>query len=97
MELESQTTFLLLERLKPLLSICHHGLLLHSHSTKRYQAYHVLQGPIHPDVGLVCQETALLMERTRRLPQARDALQRSLDIRAVSLPVSVWVYAQLKL
>lgn len=44
----------------------------------------VVQGPEHTDVGLVCQEMALLMERTKRLPQARDLLQRGLDIRAVS-------------
>lgn len=43
-----------------------------------------MQGPSHPDVGLVCQEMALLMERTKRLPQARDLLQRGLDIRSVS-------------
>ena len=44
----------------------------------------LMQGPSHPDVGLVCQEMALLMERTKRLPQARDLLQRGLDIRSVS-------------
>ncbi len=44
-----------------------------------------MQGADHTDVGLVCQETALLMERTKRLPQARDLLQRALDIRAVSV------------
>ena len=48
------------------------------------QAVVLFQGGSHPDVGLVCQEMALLMERTKRLPQARDYLQRGLDIRAVS-------------
>ncbi|KAL0027705.1 hypothetical protein WJX79_010517 [Trebouxia sp. C0005] len=41
-----------------------------------------VKGADHTDVGLVCQEMALLMERTKRLPQARDLLQRALDIRA---------------
>lgn len=44
----------------------------------------MMQGANHPDVGLVCQEMAVLMERTQRLPQARDLLQRGLDIRSVS-------------
>ena len=44
-----------------------------------------MQGADHTDVGLICQETAVLMERTKRLPQARDLLQRALDIRAVSV------------
>ena len=44
----------------------------------------MVQGPDHADVGLVCQEMAVLMERTKRLPQARDLLQRCLDIRTVS-------------
>ncbi|DBB11019.1 TPA: hypothetical protein ACH3X3_006500, partial [Trebouxia sp. C0006] len=41
-----------------------------------------VKGADHTDVGLICQETAVLMERTKRLPQARDLLQRALDIRA---------------
>lgn len=43
-----------------------------------------MQGSNHPDVGLVVQETAVLMERTDQLLQARDLRQRALDIRSVS-------------
>ena len=49
-----------------------------------------VQGPNHPDVGLVVQEMALLMERTNRMPQARDLLQRGLDIRSESTQLT-WV------
>lgn len=49
-----------------------------------------MKGVNHPDVGLVCQEMALLMERTKRLPQARDLLQRGLDIRSVSTSLTLY-------
>ena len=49
-----------------------------------------VQGANHPDVGLICQETALLMERTKRLPQARDLLQRGLDIRSVGTSLTLY-------
>ena len=61
-----------------------HTLTSHSGVCQDQQLLLLLQGPDHPDLGLICQEMALLMERTKRLPEARDLLQRGLDIRAVS-------------
>ena len=43
-----------------------------------------VQGPDHADVGLICQEMAVVMQRSNRLPEARELLQRYIDIRAVS-------------
>ena len=42
------------------------------------------QGPKHSDVALVCQDLAVLKERSKKVSEARDLLQRGLDIRAVS-------------
>ena len=48
-----------------------------------------MQGPDHADVGLICQEMAVVMQRSNRLPEARELLQRYIDIRAVSQTVTL--------